>query len=126
MSADDPDGDRVGAANDRCPHAYDPAQTDGGGIGDASAPDGIGNACQCGDVDASGRVTVADAMAIVISPIWWTPLAAPELCDVDGDESCDATDFYALMAALSSGSRQIFSTAGRRFRTTRRRARRST
>lgn len=106
-SPDDPDGDGVGAQTDRCPHAYDPAQLDGGGIGDASAADGVGDACQCGDVDGSGRVTVADALAILSSQIWWTPVPSPELCDVDGDASCDPTDFFVIMAALSSGSADL-------------------
>ncbi len=101
-SADDPDGDRVGAASDSCPNAWNPEQTDVGGLGEASAPDGVGDACQCGDVDANGRVTVSDALAVLMVGMGW-PLAAPALCDVDGDESCDPTDFFVLMAALSSG-----------------------
>ncbi len=103
-SADEPDGDRVDASSDRCPHAYDPAQLDDGGVGDASAPDGIGNACQCGDVDASGRVTVADALEIITLGIWQTPLPAGELCDVNGDGACNVNDFFVVMAALSSGA----------------------
>jgi RHS repeat-associated protein len=105
--ADDPDGDAVDASSDRCPHAYDPARLDRGGIGDASGPDGIGDACQCGDVDGSGRVTVADALAILTAEIWWEPVPSPELCDVDGDDSCEPGDFFAVMAALSSGSADL-------------------
>jgi len=100
----DPDGDRVDAATDRCLHAYDPDQLDGGGIGDTSAPDGIGNACQCGDVDASGRVTMDDAFAILTQGFSLTPLARPDLCDVNGDTVCDPNDFFAVMNALPPGS----------------------
>ena len=40
------------------------AQEDTGGIGTGSLPDGIGDACQCGDVDNNGVVNNNDATFI--------------------------------------------------------------
>ena len=104
LLANDPDGDRVAATSDRCGNAYDPAQLDGGGLGAASAPDGIGDACQCGDVDGSGRVTSADATAIGAFVASATALAKPELCDVTGDGRCLGADQAAVAAAVASGT----------------------
>ena len=47
---------------DNCPFEFNPPQTDSGGIDDMSA-DGIGDACQCGDVDDDGIVDVLDVVA---------------------------------------------------------------
>jgi hypothetical protein len=82
----------------------DPGNADGGGLGEASVPDGIGNACQCGDVDASGKVTSADATAISAFIASGTALAKPELCDVDGDGLCQVSDETAVSAAATSGT----------------------
>ncbi|MBW2416515.1 MAG: S8 family serine peptidase [Deltaproteobacteria bacterium] len=50
--------------DDNCLLADDPNQVDTGGIGLASAPDGIGTACQCGDLDSDGEVAPPDVDAI--------------------------------------------------------------
>jgi hypothetical protein len=73
-------------------------------VGEPSAPDGIDDGCQCGDVDASGRVTTDDAFAILMQGFDPAPLAKPELCDVNGDTRCDANDFYEVLVASWSGS----------------------
>ena len=49
----DCDADGVADAVDNCPQRANPGQEDTGGIANAVA-DGIGNACQCGDVTANG------------------------------------------------------------------------
>ena len=46
-----------------CPFAADPQQLDTGGIA-TSTPDGIGNACQCGDVNGNGVCNGQDANAV--------------------------------------------------------------
>ena len=60
-----PDADLDGFANelDNCPHVANADQLDRGGI-DTTAPDGIGDACQCGDVTGNGIVNGQDANAI--------------------------------------------------------------
>ena len=103
----DPDGDRVDAASDSCPHAYNPDQLDAGGIGEASSPDGIGNACQCGDVDGTGSVTMDDGYAILTQGFSLSPLAMPDLCDVNGDGLCDPNDFFVLISRLSGGTEDL-------------------
>jgi hypothetical protein len=53
----DGDGDADGA--DNCPRTANASQTDGGGFG-STTPDGIGDACQCGDVNGDARTDNAD------------------------------------------------------------------
>lgn len=56
----DIDRDGVPDLQDNCPYVPNPDQQDAGGIGPGSVPDGIGDACQCGDADGDGSLTVAD------------------------------------------------------------------
>ncbi len=56
----DSDADGVPDPSDTCPRSSAP-QTDRGGFGLGSGPDGIGDACQCFDVDASGTADGSDA-----------------------------------------------------------------
>ncbi len=98
----DADGDGVIDANDNCTYAANPGQEDTGGVGVGSAPDGIGNACQCGDVSGDGRVTVTDAVVIQRSLL--TPPTAtqahPELCNVGGSTPCTVADATIIRRAL--------------------------
>ena len=63
--ASDPDDDGDGSpdACDNCPFVANPGQEDTGGI-NTTEPDGIGNACQCGDVTGNGIVNGQDANSI--------------------------------------------------------------
>ena len=98
----DADGDGVGDACDVCPTVPDAGQVDTGGVGLFSGPDGIGNACQCGDVNADGRVTLGDAVLIqrsrLVPPT--AALAQPQLCDVGGTAGCTVTDAALIRRAL--------------------------
>jgi hypothetical protein len=105
----DADADGVADAADNCPDAPNADQLDRGGLGTGSAPDGIGDACQCGDVTGDGSVTIADALNLVRS--FLTPptatLARPELCDVGGPPSpatggCALSDAVLVRRALLS------------------------
>jgi hypothetical protein len=98
------DVDEDGVPNDRdlCALAPDPGQLDRGGIGTGSPPDGIGDACQCGDVTGDGRVTAADALAVrraLTSPPA-AALARPALCDVGGSAGCTVADALVIARAL--------------------------
>ncbi len=95
----DGDGDGIPDDVDNCPFVANPGQEDDGGL-DSVGPDGIGNTCQCGDVNADGTVTSADAIVISDCTQGLPPCAGggPELlpepgnCDVNGDGSCNGTD----------------------------------
>lgn len=96
-----PDSDADGVADDvdNCPYVSNSGQEDEGGVR-SEMPDGIGNACQCGDVDGDGIVTQGDGELIQRCVVELPPCAdgGPELlpspgnCDVNDDGVCNATD----------------------------------
>lgn len=98
----DDDIDGVPDALDNCPFFPNANQSDVGGVGAAAPPDGVGDACQCGDVNGNGRVTTADATLIIRSLL--VPPAAvllrPDLCDVGGSTGCTTADVVILTRRL--------------------------
>jgi hypothetical protein len=98
----DADGDGIGDVGDNCPHFANANQVDTGGIGASSGPDGIGDACQCGDVSGNGRVTTADATlmtrSLLVPPT--ATLARPDLCNVGGTTACSTADAVIVTRAL--------------------------
>jgi len=98
----DLDLDGVANASDNCPTVANADQADAGGVGVGSAPDRIGDACQCGDVSGDGRVTLSDAALVqraqLVPPI--ATLARPALCDVGGSRGCTIADAVILRRAL--------------------------
>jgi hypothetical protein len=78
------------------------SQEDTGGIGLGSSPDGIGDACQCGDVDNDGFVTNADhtilSRSLVGLPPYGTAAAMPGYlkCDVNADGNCNSPDLTII------------------------------
>ena len=103
----DTDGDGIPDAQDNCPYTYNPDQKDTGGIGSGSPPDGIGDACQCGDVNNDGVVDNIDAILILRSMAGTTPypggvttLPGYNKCDVNGDGTCDDTDAMIIQRAV--------------------------
>jgi len=98
----DADGDGAPDETDNCPIVANPDQLDRGGIGASSGPDGIGDACQCGDVNGNGRVTASDATIVarsLLSPPGAT-LDRPELCHVGGSAGCTLADAAIIRRAL--------------------------
>lgn len=99
----DVDGDGVSDAIDNCPYRSNPSQVDRGGIGD-DTQNGIGDACECGDVNGDGMVTLLDAMlyqrALLIPPS--AEIARPELCNVGGTPQCTLADAGILRRAFLS------------------------
>ena len=73
---DDPndfDKDGVANASDNCPYTQNVNQADSGKLGGAGA-DGIGDACQCGDIDNNGQVTSADVTQLKRAILGLSPL----------------------------------------------------
>jgi len=97
----DIDGDGVNNETDNCPFAPNPDQLDRGGLG-GPQPDGIGDACQCGDVTGDGRVTPSDAAqmrrGLLVPPT--ATMTKPALCDVGGSDGCSTADAAIVLRAL--------------------------
>ena len=98
----DIDLDGFQAFLDNCPFAFNPLQADVAGIGSGSGPDGIGNACQCGDVNDDGVVdgfdvdSFRDALADQSMS-----LAGQAKCTVIGELSdCDVLDASVLRRVI--------------------------
>jgi hypothetical protein len=102
----DADGDARGDVCDNCRWKGNASQTDTGGKGSGSPADGIGDACQCGDVNSDGRVTATDAVVITRSLL--TPPTASmtpaerDRCDVGGSLGCTAIDAVTVRRSLLS------------------------
>jgi len=98
----DADGDGVPDDVDNCVRIANANQSDFGGLGAGSGPDGIGDACQCGDVSGDGRVTANDASliarAMLVPPS--ATLTRPTLCDVGGTHGCSTADAAIVQRAL--------------------------
>jgi acyl-homoserine lactone acylase PvdQ len=106
----DTDGDGRNDDADNCPFVANPGQEDSGGIA-TTTPDGIGDACQCGDVTGNGIVNGQDANAIQRHGIGALPnplFAVPGNCDVTGNGQCNGQDANAVKrVALGQSSPQF-------------------
>ncbi|MEX2208199.1 MAG: thrombospondin type 3 repeat-containing protein [Myxococcota bacterium] len=102
---DDTDGDTHEDGFDNCPLTAND-QSDVGGVASAS-PDGIGDACQCGDVDDDGDVdqddadtyrdSLSDPVALGLSP------AGVAKCSViESAAPCEIVDVAVIVRALES------------------------
>jgi len=115
----DSDGDGVPDGLDNCKYEPNPTQSDIGGRG-AAPPDGIGDACQCGDINNDGRVTSTDSTVLKrallgLSP-YFSVAALPGLnkCNVGttvvpgvaGCTTSDATVISRAILSLSPGIAQ--------------------
>lgn len=107
----DEDGDGRDAPDDGCPFVFDDPPLDSGGVG-AAGPDGIGDACQCGDVTADGAVTGADVTALRGFLTGAQPLAAPALCSVWDGLECDVADAAVLLRALGGSGPGVAQVCG--------------
>jgi hypothetical protein len=95
-AAPDTDGDGIADAQDVCPHFASTDQKDSDG-------DGVGDACQCGDANGDGRVTVSDIVAA--HKMIAGELAPGALCDANGSGPeaslrCEASDITAINRAI--------------------------
>ncbi len=91
--------------DDNCRYTYNPDQADSGGILSAIG-DGIGDACQCGDVNDDGSVGPADIDAFrfyLANPIGvpLSPVAESKCTLVDEPHPCNILDVTVLRRALA-------------------------
>ncbi len=94
----DCDGDTIDDAVDNCPLVANKNQLDSGGVNTHTA-DGIGDACQCGDVTGNGVVNGQDANAIKRHGLGGKPnptFVESGNCDVTGNGSCNGQDANAV------------------------------
>jgi len=110
LSSEDSDRDGIVNEFDNCPWVSNAAQTDNGGLGPGTTPDGIGNACQCGDVTGEGQVTDTDAAFIKRQALGLSaPLfLVPDNCDVTGDGVCNGTDATFIRHAAAGTVSPLF------------------
>jgi hypothetical protein len=108
--------------DDNCPDVPNPGQEDDGGF-NTNIPDGVGNACQRGDVDGNGIVDNTDAVMIQDCASGFPPcqgggpelLPSPGSCDVSGDGVCNSVDGLIIqrnLAGLTPCAEGVSNTAG--------------
>jgi hypothetical protein len=100
-----PDTDADGFLNacDACPFLAD-ANYDNGGV-NTTDPDGIGDSCQCGNLNVDGIVNQADATRLREYLAQLTTLTPSELarCAIDGSPaSCDILTVAILQRAIAT------------------------
>ncbi len=96
-------------ASDNCPFVAND-QADSGGI-NTTTPDGIGDACQCGDVTGNGIVNGQDGNAIQRHGLGLEPnplFANPGNCDVTGNDACDGQDANAVKRVALGETSPLF------------------
>ena len=91
--AGDVDGDGVADASDNCVWTQNDDQRD-------TDLDGLGDACECGDMSADGVVDELDANLIQSCAVGL--IDCDGLCDVTGDRLCNSID-ARLVQRVSSG-----------------------
>lgn len=110
LAAEDTDRDGITNEFDNCPFVANANQADNGGLGFSTTPDGIGNACQCGDVTGEGQVNDTDAAFIkrqalgLAAPLF----IVPNNCDVTGDGRCNGTDATLIRHAAAGTVTPLF------------------
>lgn len=110
ISVEDSDSDGVPDTQDNCPFVPNADQSDSGGLGFSTTPDGIGNACQCGDVTGEGQANDTDAVFIkrealgLVAPLF----LVPDNCDVNGDGRCSGIDATLLRHAAAGAPPAAF------------------
>lgn len=110
LTTEDTDQDGIADQFDNCPWIVNANQADNGGLGSSATADGIGNACQCGDVTGEGLVNDTDAAYIKRQALG---LSAPlfvvsKNCDVTGDGTCNGTDATLIRQAAIGNISPLF------------------
>lgn len=105
----DEDGDGLHDQRDNCAIAENPLQADRGGVA-TTAPDAIGDACQCGDVSGDGIVAADDVDAIRSHGlgIASASFVVGGNCDVTGNGWCNGQDANAVGTAIGGAPSSSF------------------
>jgi lysophospholipase L1-like esterase len=100
-NAQDTDSDGVPDGSDNCVYVANPGQEDVGGLF-GPPPDGIGDACQCGDINNDGHVDLLDAATYERGLANVLPAALDEdKCSVIGGRlDCEPNDWQTLREAI--------------------------
>ena len=100
-AAQDADGDGIPDTSDNCVHTANADQLDVGSLHGLGS-DGIGDACQCGDVNDDGNVDLLDVALYQRGLAGVTPAALPEdKCSVIGGRvDCEPNDRQTLREAI--------------------------
>lgn len=110
----DIDNDGVADSLDNCPSTPNPDQSDNGGLNSTIA-DGIGDACQCGDINGDGTITNTDSILIKRFILSLPSPFRADFCDINGDAQCTNTDAILIQRAilnLPPGIQQTCTAAG--------------
>ncbi len=91
----DDDFDGISNLFDNCSNTTNADQLD-------TDNDGIGDACQCGDVNGDGFITNTDAVLIQRHLLSLPPGIDQAFCDVNGDGQCTNTDAVIIKRKLLS------------------------
>jgi lysophospholipase L1-like esterase len=99
--AQDADGDGVPDASDNCVHTPNPGQEDVAGLFGPPA-DGIGDACQCGDVNDDGAIDLLDVATYQrgLANLLPTLLDEDKCSVVGGRVDCDPNDEQRLRETI--------------------------
>ncbi|MDB4806678.1 thrombospondin type 3 repeat-containing protein [Pseudomonadales bacterium] len=93
------DLDGIADASDNCRNVPNADQADSGGV-NTDIPDGIGDACQCGDVNNSGKVDNTDAILIKRYILNLPPGVDDQKCNVSVSAECSNTDAILIQRAI--------------------------
>jgi len=102
----DSDQDGVPDSTDNCPRVANANQADSGGFGTTSA-DGIGSACQCGDVNGDGKVDASDITTLRKALTKVPPLSgnANRRCESPAaDGECSVVSWARIAKGLSGAA----------------------
>jgi lysophospholipase L1-like esterase len=99
QTSSDFDGDGRANASDNCRFVANPGQQDASPL-----PDGVGDACTCGDVDGTGLVNVRDAVVLrrALAQLGPGVADAAKCSVVGGSMDCDVADATRLRQALAA------------------------
>ena len=99
----DADADAIPAYRDNCPFAFNPTQSDVGGIL-SLAPDGVGDVCQCGDVNNDAIVDSLDVgvyRGALSAQLALTPSGLSKCGVISGPPQCTIRDVTVISRALA-------------------------
>ena len=111
----DSDADGIMDTADNCPFEANPLQEDFHGVGASSGPDGIGDACQCGDTTDDGLVDDADVSTLRAELVGAGPGMTPggfEKCGAGMAGSCSLVDAVIISRAVDGLSPGIAPVCG--------------